>query len=79
MRAVSVAHAKATLCKLLKKAQKGERVTICRHGHPIVDFVRTVEPDPRPPKDNRRPDLKVSFRVQKMGSTTHGILGFLPK
>jgi len=43
---VSVAEAKTKLCELLERAAKGERVTICRHGRPIVDLVRTGEPEP---------------------------------
>jgi antitoxin (DNA-binding transcriptional repressor) of toxin-antitoxin stability system len=39
---VSVAQAKNTLPQLIKAVEAGESVTICRHGTPIVDIVRTT-------------------------------------
>ncbi len=37
----SVADAKNKLPELIKAAEKGEAVTICRRGVPVVDIVRT--------------------------------------
>jgi antitoxin (DNA-binding transcriptional repressor) of toxin-antitoxin stability system len=37
-----VAEAKNKLPALLKRAESGERVTICRRGEPVVDLVRTT-------------------------------------
>ena len=45
---VSVAEAKNTLTRLIQKVEKGERVTICRHGMPVVDLVRTEAVEKRP-------------------------------
>ncbi len=39
---VSVAEAKNRLTQLLQQVEKGERVTICRHGVPIADLVSTA-------------------------------------
>lgn len=46
---VSVAEAKNKLTQLIAAVEKGERVTICRHGKPVVDLVQTqaVEPPKR--------------------------------
>jgi prevent-host-death family protein len=41
---VSVADAKNKLPELIKAAENGEPVTICRRGVPIVDIVRTKKP-----------------------------------
>jgi prevent-host-death family protein len=41
---VSVAEAKNKLPALIKRAESGERITICRHGEPVVDLVRTDQP-----------------------------------
>ena len=38
---VSVADAKNKLPELIKAAENGEPVTICRRGLPVVDLVRT--------------------------------------
>jgi antitoxin (DNA-binding transcriptional repressor) of toxin-antitoxin stability system len=38
---VTIAEAKNKLTQLIRQAEKGERVTICRHGSPVVDLVRT--------------------------------------
>ena len=38
---VSVAEAKNKLTQLIAAVEKGERVTICRHGKPVVDLVQT--------------------------------------
>jgi prevent-host-death family protein len=39
---VSVADAKNQLPKLIRAAEQGQRVTICRHGKPVVDLIRSV-------------------------------------
>ena len=36
---VSVAEARNKLTQRLKQVEKGERVTICRHGVPVADLV----------------------------------------
>ncbi|HXN96355.1 MAG TPA: type II toxin-antitoxin system prevent-host-death family antitoxin [Candidatus Acidoferrales bacterium] len=41
---VSVADAKNKLPELIKAAEDGETVTICRRGVPAVDMVRTKKP-----------------------------------
>ena len=41
---VSVADAKNKLPELIKAAEDGETVTICRRGVPAVDIVRTKKP-----------------------------------
>jgi len=41
---VSVADAKNRLPELIKAAEDGESVTICRRGKPVVDLVRTQAP-----------------------------------
>jgi prevent-host-death family protein len=43
---ISVAKAKNRLCELLERAAKGERVTVTRHGKPIVDLVPSGDPEP---------------------------------
>ena len=40
---VSVADAKNKLPELIKAAEDGEPVTICRRGTPVVDMVRTTK------------------------------------
>ncbi len=42
---VSVADAKNKLPELIKAAEDGETVTICRRGIPVVDIVRTKKPN----------------------------------
>jgi prevent-host-death family protein len=42
---VSVADAKNTLPELIKAVEDGKQVTICRRGVPVVDIVRTKEPE----------------------------------
>src|ERR1700681_4590078 len=44
MMKVSVADAKNKLPELIKAAEDGETVTICRRGVPAVDIVRTKKP-----------------------------------
>jgi prevent-host-death family protein len=41
---VSVADAKNKLPELIRAAEDGEPVTICRRGVPVVDIVRTKKP-----------------------------------
>lgn len=38
---VSVAEAKNALPRLIRAVEQGESVTICRHGAPVADLVRT--------------------------------------
>jgi prevent-host-death family protein len=47
---VSVAEAKNKLTQLIQQAEKGERITICRHGKPVVDLVPTNSSAPIPRK-----------------------------
>jgi len=44
---VSVAEAKNKLPELIRAAEDGEPVTICRRGAPVVDIVRTKKPTGR--------------------------------
>jgi len=46
---VSVAEAKNKLTQLIHAVERGERVTICRHGRPVVDLVQAKE-ERLPPK-----------------------------
>jgi prevent-host-death family protein len=48
---VSVADAKNKLPELIKAAEDGEIVTICRRGVPAVDIARTKKPS----RKKRRP------------------------
>ena len=47
---VSVADAKNKLPELIKAVEDGETVTICRRGVPVVDLVRTDEPNRKKPR-----------------------------
>jgi prevent-host-death family protein len=47
---VSVAEAKNKLPKLIKAAENGERITICRRGKAVVDLVRTAKSKKRNPR-----------------------------
>lgn len=47
---VSVADAKNKLPELIKAAEDGEAVTICRRGVPVVDLVPTRAPAGEKPK-----------------------------
>jgi len=47
---VSVAEAKNKLTELIKAVEKGESVTICRRGEPVVDIVRTEKTKQEGPK-----------------------------
>jgi antitoxin (DNA-binding transcriptional repressor) of toxin-antitoxin stability system len=47
---VSVADAKNRLPQLIKAVEDGEPVTICRHGTPVVDIVRTTTANSEKPQ-----------------------------
>ena len=47
---VSIADAKNKLTQLVRAAEKGERITICRHGVPVVDLVVSKESAVEPRK-----------------------------
>jgi antitoxin (DNA-binding transcriptional repressor) of toxin-antitoxin stability system len=47
---VSVAEAKNRLPELIKAAEKGETITICRRGEPVADIVRTTKATGEKPK-----------------------------
>lgn len=47
---VSVADAKNRLPELIKAAEQGESVTICRRGKPVVDLVATKQTDTNKPR-----------------------------
>ena len=47
---VSVADAKNKLPLLIKAAENGERITICRRGKPVADLVRTAQTGQKKPK-----------------------------
>lgn len=47
---VSVADAKNRLPELIKAAEAGEPVTICRRGRPVVDLVATKQSDAKKPQ-----------------------------
>ena len=44
---LSVAAAKNKLPELIKAVEDGQPVTICRRGVPVVDIVRTKDPNRR--------------------------------
>jgi len=43
----SVAEAKAKFSELLLRAEAGERLTVTRHGRPVVDIVASEEARPK--------------------------------
>ena len=47
---VSVADAKNKLPELIKAAENGQRITICRRGKPVADLVRTAKSGLKKPK-----------------------------
>lgn len=47
---VSIAEARNQFTKLIHAAEKGERITICRHGKPVVDLVPAEKRDSTPRK-----------------------------
>jgi prevent-host-death family protein len=44
---VSVTEARNKLTELIKAAEDGEKVTICRRGVPVADIVRTSQRRPK--------------------------------
>jgi antitoxin (DNA-binding transcriptional repressor) of toxin-antitoxin stability system len=56
----SVAEAKNTLTRLIQRLEEGERVTICRHGVPLAELVRTTAVERRP---RRFGTLKSKIRI----------------
>ena len=61
---MSVAVAKNKLPELIKTAENGETVTICRRGVPVVDIVRTKKPSR---KKRRLGTLKGKIQVLEPG------------
>jgi prevent-host-death family protein len=61
---VSVADAKNKLPELIRAAEDGETVTICRRGVPVVDLVRTKKPTR---KKRRLGTLKGTIQVLEPG------------
>jgi prevent-host-death family protein len=51
---VGVAQAKNELARLIKIAERGQVITILRHGHPVAEL-RRVEPQPRQQEDDDDP------------------------
>ena len=47
---ISIAEAKAKLTQLIHAVENGERVTISRHGRPVVDLVPTNPEQREKPK-----------------------------
>ena len=47
---VSVADAKNKLPELIKAAENGQRITICRRGKPVADLVGTVKSEKKKPR-----------------------------
>jgi antitoxin (DNA-binding transcriptional repressor) of toxin-antitoxin stability system len=43
---VGITEAKNELTRLIRLAEKGEVITILRHGHPVVEL-RRLDPQPR--------------------------------
>lgn len=44
---VNVGEARDNLTRLIAAVERGERVTICRQGKPVVDLVRSAAPGQR--------------------------------
>jgi prevent-host-death family protein len=55
---VSVAEARNKFTKLIQAVERGERVTVCRHGKPVVDLVRST--------DDRTPRKFGTFKGEKL-------------
>jgi prevent-host-death family protein len=47
---VRVGEARDKLTQLIAAVERGEKVTICRHGKPVADLVRSSEPTRAEPK-----------------------------
>ena len=62
---VSVAEAKNKLTQLIAAVEKGERVTVCRHGKPVVDIVPTQA-------EERQPRIFGGLKVRSRSSTRIG-------
>jgi prevent-host-death family protein len=56
---VSVAEAKNRLTQLIQAVEKGEQVTICRHGKPVASLVSTDRNEARPRKFGTMADKKI--------------------
>jgi prevent-host-death family protein len=50
MMKVSVAEAKNKLPQLIRAVEDGESVTVCRHGTPVVDIIRTTKAESEKPR-----------------------------
>ena len=46
----SIREAKAKFCELLKAAENGKRVTICRRGTPVAELIPTTVSSGKKPK-----------------------------
>ena len=40
---VNIGEARDSLTQLIAAVERGERVTICRHGKPVVDLIRSEQ------------------------------------
>jgi antitoxin (DNA-binding transcriptional repressor) of toxin-antitoxin stability system len=47
---INLAHAQKKLPELIKAVERGENVSICRRGVPVVDLVRTTATTGKKPK-----------------------------
>ena len=56
---VSVAEAKNKLTQLIQAVEKGEQVTICRHGKPVASLVNTDREERRRRKFGTMADRKI--------------------
>jgi antitoxin (DNA-binding transcriptional repressor) of toxin-antitoxin stability system len=56
---VSVAEAKNRLPALIKRAESGERVTICRRGKPVAELVRSRVEAKKPKLGTMRGKMKI--------------------
>jgi prevent-host-death family protein len=70
MTQVSIKDAKNRLTELARRVEKGERVTITRHGKPVLDLV------PHKAESRSRLELADEFR-KKHGYTE--LIGQIPK
>jgi antitoxin (DNA-binding transcriptional repressor) of toxin-antitoxin stability system len=61
MSKVSVAEAKNKLPELIKAVENGEAVTICRHGKPVVELVRTPQKSSTGPEFGGLSHLKIEL------------------
>jgi prevent-host-death family protein len=56
---VSVAEAKSKLPALIKRAESGEMVTICRRGEPVAELVRSRQRAKKPKLGTMRGKFKI--------------------